>query len=183
MVKTHIFIATSTDGFIAKEDGSVDWLNEQQGKFPEGEDGGFAAFMASVDCIVMGRKTFEQVVSFGEAVYPYGETPIFVLSRGAVVIPAHLEKKVSQLAGEPQAILATLEERGLKEAYIDGGSTIQCFLDAGLVSSAVVTEVPVILGTGIPLFKSDEQKAKLQLQGVKVFDFDSAFVQKTYALA
>jgi Dihydrofolate reductase len=114
--------------------------------------------------------------------YPYGETPVFVPSGGAVAIPAHLEKKVSPITGTPQEILTRLRERGLKDAYIDGGFTIQSFLDVGLVNSAIITEVLVNLGAGIPLCKSGTQKARLELQRTQVFEFDAAFVQKTYAV-
>ena len=79
-ITASVYIATSLDGFIARRDGSIDWLNEASAIVPEGEDCGFQEFMDTVDTLIMGRKTFEQVLSFGE--WSYGKTPVVVLSHG-----------------------------------------------------------------------------------------------------
>lgn len=179
-IRAHVFIATSEDGFIAKEDGDVEWLNEQQQKFPEGNDGGFGNFMKSVDSMIMGRKTFDQVLSFGPEMWPYGETAVFVLSRGTVVIPEHLKSTVSQMAGEPVEILSQLSKKGYRSAYVDGGNVIQDFLKAGLIHSAIITKVPVTLGSGIPLFRSESQKARLVLR--KEETIASGITQSTFSI-
>jgi len=85
-----VYIATSLDGFIAREDGDIDWLNAANEIVPEGEDCGFFAFMDSVDGLVMGRHTYEKVLSFGQ--WPYGEKPVIVLSRNEVKMPDSLPK-------------------------------------------------------------------------------------------
>jgi len=87
-MKTSVYVGASLDGFIARCDGSMDWLNEAQSLVPEGEDCGYKAFMASVDTLIMGRKTFEQVLTFGP--WHYGDTPVVVLSHNPVTIPSHL---------------------------------------------------------------------------------------------
>ena len=84
-IKVSVFIATSLDGFIARSDGSLDWLNEANTTIPDGEDWGFQAFMDSIDALIMGRKTYEQVLSFGE--WPYGGAPVVVLSRNSITFP------------------------------------------------------------------------------------------------
>ncbi len=65
-IKAFVYIATSLDGFIASNDGGLDWLNEANATVPDGEDCGFHAFMDSVDALFIGRKTYEQVLSLGE---------------------------------------------------------------------------------------------------------------------
>ncbi|CAJ1395025.1 unnamed protein product [Effrenium voratum] len=123
-----VFIATSLDGFIAKTDGSVDWLNEFSATLPEGEDGGFGEFMASVDGLVMGRKTFESVRDMEGVPWPYGDTPVWVLTRSGVEVPERLKGKVRTTCGTPQEILEQLAKSGCKEVYVDGGETIRDFL-------------------------------------------------------
>mmetsp|Transcript_8094 Transcript_8094/g.20170 ORF Transcript_8094/g.20170 Transcript_8094/m.20170 type:complete len:198 (-) Transcript_8094:264-857(-) len=180
-----VFIATSADGFIAKSDGAVDWLNEQNATVPEGEDLGFAAFMASVGALIMGRKTFETVRGFvveGTQPWPYGDTPVIVLSSkpAEVDVPASLAKKVRVMSGTPAEVLASVAtDTGAKDAYVDGGTTIRAFLAAGLVGRVIITTVPVTLGSGIPLFDSEEQRAMLEQDG-PAKKFENGFVQTTY---
>ena len=83
-MKVSVYIATSRDGFIAGNDGALDWLNEANASVPDGEDCGFHVFMDSVEVLIMGRKTYELVLSFGE--WPYGRTPVVVLSRNSISI-------------------------------------------------------------------------------------------------
>ncbi|XP_022084415.1 uncharacterized protein LOC110975871 [Acanthaster planci] len=186
-----VFIATSADGFIAKLDGSVDWLNEanesmSQGT-PEGQDADshFKSFLQSVDAIVMGRKTFESVLTLcTEQTWPYGNTPMVVLTSNAgsvserVQIPEYLKGKVTLEKGSPSEVLALLAARhGARDAYIDGGVTIRAFLEAGMIDRAIVTTVPVTLGEGLPLF---DAKHKALLQEIMVKKFGNGCVQTTY---
>ena len=99
-MKASVYIGTSLDGFIARRDGSIDWLNEAQGLVPEGEDCGYHAFMDSVDTLIMGRKTFEQVITFGP--WHYGDTPVVVLSHNPVTIPPELPDIVSCSSESPR---------------------------------------------------------------------------------
>ena len=97
-IKVSVYIATSLDGFIARSDGGLDWLNEANATVPDGEDCGFQTFMDSVDALIMGRKTYEQVLSFGE--WPYGRTPVVVLSRNSISFPSSVRDTVTH-SSEP----------------------------------------------------------------------------------
>ena len=175
--RAAVFIACSLDGFIARPDGDIGWLNEASAGLPEGEDCGYGAFMADVDAIVMGRKTFEQVLSF-EGAWPYGSTPLVVLSRRPLEIPERLAGSVSQDAGAPEAIAARLAARGARKLYVDGGRTVQAFLAAGPVDEITVTLIPVLLGAGIPLFGPLERDLGLTLVSSRAYEV--GFVQLVY---
>ena len=175
--RAAVFIASSLDGFIARPDGDIGWLNAAGAGLPEGEDCGYGAFMANVDAIVMGRKTFEQVLGF-EGEWPYGQRPVVVLSSRPLEIPERLKGSVSQDAGEPEAIAARVEARGARKLYVDGGRTLQAFLAAGLVDEITLTLIPVLLGAGIPLFGPLERDLALTLVSSRAYDF--GFVQLVY---
>ena len=174
--KTSVFIATSLDGFISRPDGSIDWLNEKSAAVPAGEDAGYGQFMAGIDALVMGRSTFEQVLSFGQ--WPYGEKRMVVLSRKGVKIPEHLAPTVSTSPGPPERLLADLAAEGVRHIYVDGGRTIQSFLRAGLIDELTITVIPVLLGEGRPLFGPLEADADLELIRSTVYSF--GFVQHTW---
>lgn len=143
----YVYIATSLDGFIATSDGGVDWLSEIPN--PENDDFGFAEFMSGIDALVMGRKTFEKVLTFDS--WPY-DKPVYVLSRSRVNIPKELENKVETITGNPKKVVDQLKELGHQNLYIDGGTTIQGFLEEDLIDEMIITRIPVLLGDGIPLF-------------------------------
>jgi dihydrofolate reductase len=155
-IKGSVFIATTIDGFIARPDGAVDFLNAYH--VPEehsGNDGdmGFSDFLSTVDVIVMGRKSFEMVASFGSDLWAYGDTPVVVCTRqDSVDIPHYCCETVSCSRLRPGELMGYLESKGHRHAYIDGGITIQRFLEADLIEEMTLTRVPVILGSGIPLF-------------------------------
>lgn len=167
-----VFIATSLDGFIARSDGGLDWL-------PTGgeEDYGFHGFLASVDAIIMGRKTFETVLSFGGA-WPYGAKPVVVLSSRPREIPEIRGAVLERMSGDPREIAERLDDRGLHHVYVDGGDTVRRFLDAGLVARMTITTVPVILGEGIPLFGALAKETKLRHAGT--IAYASGLVRSTY---
>ncbi len=143
-----VFIATSLDGFIADDNGSVDFLY----KYPEqpGEDMGYYAFMDSVDALVMGRKTFETVLSFGVD-WPYSK-PVFVWTTEMKSVPSNLAGKVHLISGNPSQIIQQLNLLNYINLYIDGGKTIQSFLEQDLIDELTITTIPVLLGSGISLF-------------------------------
>lgn len=145
----RVFIATSLDGYIARSDGAIDWLEEANRRVPAGEDCGYAAFMAQTDALVMGRATFETVRGFTP--WPY-DKPVVMMSRQVQTIPAPLHDKVHATTDTPQQVVAGLAARGLTRLYIDGGQLIQSFLRAGLIDEITITTVPVLLGSGRPLF-------------------------------
>ena len=177
-IKVSVYIATSLDGFIARSNGGLDWLDEANAMVSEGEDCGFAAFMNSVDTLLMGRKTFEKVLSFGEC--PYGDTPVIVLSRNQISFPDHLPSIVSHSSERPADLLNRLAGKGVQHVYVDGGLTIQGFLSEGLVDEITVTAIPALLGDGIPLFGAVE--SDIHLTHVRTTAFDFGFVQTTYSV-
>ena len=143
-MKASVFVGTSVDGFIARLNGELDFLPAGGG-----EPHGYDEFMATVDALVIGRNTFETVLGF--ETWPYGQKPVFVLSTRALPPLPH-GAVAERMAGEPADILSQLEARGIRHVYVDGGITIQRFLRAGLIQSLTITRVPVLIGSGIPLF-------------------------------
>lgn len=148
-MKVSVYIATSIDGFIARSDGDVAWLHSIDNT-DENEDYGYEKFMSSVDVLIMGRNTFEKVLTFGK--WPYKNKRIVVISSRTVEIPINLAKFVEASSSEPFKLLANLERQGVKHVYVDGGKTIQGFLYAGLVDELIITKIPRLIGSGIPLF-------------------------------
>ncbi|MEO5815984.1 MAG: dihydrofolate reductase family protein [Gemmatimonadaceae bacterium] len=167
-----VFIATSVDGFIAREDGALDWLPEHS------ESHGYDEFMATIDAIVMGRKTFETVLGFGA--WPFDKVRVIVLSSRASELVAPEGAMCEMMCGTPREIVERLAERGMKHLYIDGGVTIQRFLEAGLIQRAIITRIPILLGDGIPLFGSLSRDVRLE--HVATRSYPSGLVQSEYAI-
>jgi len=133
------------DGFIARLDGTFDFLGGD-----DVEPHGYEEFFATVDAVVMGRNTFEVVAGFGS--WPYQQKRVVVLSSRPVDLSPGRGAKLEQMSGEPADIVAKLAATGAHHLYVDGGITVQRFLNAGLVDRITVTRVPVLIGSGIPLF-------------------------------
>src|SRR6266436_1687109 len=148
-----VFIGASVDGFIARTNGDFDFLPEGGG-----ETHGYDEFMASDDALVIGRHTFEKVLTFDA--WPYGDKRVVVSSR-ALDLSAVVGGVVEQMAGSPAEIVSQLAASGAHHLYVDGGITIQRFLRAGLIQRLIITRVPVIIGDGIPLFGSLPHDVKL----------------------
>ncbi|KJY82987.1 diacylglycerol kinase [Vibrio galatheae] len=145
-----VFIATSLDGFIADKQGKLDWLATVPN--PDNIDTGFFALLERVDAIVMGRNTLDAVMSF-DCEWPYTK-PVFVLSNTMTAVPQGYQDKVILFKGELKNLVAELNNQGFKELYIDGGVTIQNFLNEDLIDEMVITRFPILLGGGAPLFGS-----------------------------
>ncbi|BDB20466.1 dihydrofolate reductase [Pseudomonas sp. CYM-20-01] len=175
-IKCSVFIAASVDGFIARPDGDIDWLHRPEYETAKLNGVTYESFIATVDALVMGRKTLEKVLSFAE--WPYEGTPVIALFHQPLQIPAHLEGKVEVMAGDVTSLVATLAERGMKHLYIDGGQTIQAFLEAGLMNELIITRIPVLLGQGIPLFSQIGRE--LELRHIGTHESDNGFVQSRY---
>ena len=173
-MKCSVFLATSMDGYIASEDGSIHWLDEANAGLPDGEDCGFAEFLDSVDYLIMGRKTFEQVVSFGD--WPYGEINVIVLTSKPNIIPSSIPKTVSQSSEDIQSLYEQIKNKGAHKLYVDGGTTVNSFLKAGLVDDITLTQVPVFIGNGISLFT--DGLLKLKLMASRSWNF--GFVQNEF---
>ncbi|HET6989087.1 MAG TPA: dihydrofolate reductase family protein [Kribbella sp.] len=138
-----VFIATSLDGYIARPDGSIDWLTERG---EQAGDTGYDEFMASIDTVVLGRNTFEQVLTFD--FWPYDGKQVEVLS--TTLAPDTDERVIVHRTLD--GLVETLNDRGARRVYADGGAVIQTFLRAGLLNELTITTAPVLLGAGIPLF-------------------------------
>ena len=172
-MKASVFVGTSVDGFIARSDGALDFLPPGGG-----EPHGYEEFMATVDALVVGRKTYETVLAFD--VWPYGKKPTFVLSTHSL-LPAPAAAVVERLSGSPADIVSQLSARGIQHIYVDGGVTIQGFLRAGLIQRLVVTRVPVLIGSGIPLFGPTTRD--IALKHIATRQYASGLVQSEYEIA
>jgi dihydrofolate reductase len=175
-MKTTVYIATSLDGFIARENGDLDWLPGIEDPDSGSEDYGYQAFMDSVDVLVMGRNTYEIVRAFDP--WPYGDKRVIVLSRSLTEISDKLPPTVELRASSPAELVDELQEKGFQHAYIDGGKTIQSFLNAGLIQQLIITRIPVLIGTGIPLFGPLAQD--VALQHVETQSYANGLVQSRY---
>lgn len=147
-MSNKIYIAVSLDGYIADKNGSVDWLS----MIPTVEEtqNDFVDFMNGIDCLVMGRNTFETVKSFGGE-WPYSKK-VFVLSNSMESIPNGYEDKIELIKGLPSEIVQSLHTKGYENLYIDGGKTIQSFLNEDLIDEMIISTIPVLLGGGKSLF-------------------------------
>ncbi|TFC52133.1 dihydrofolate reductase family protein [Cryobacterium shii] len=174
----HVFIATSVDGFIARSNGDINWLTDTPGETP-GDD----EFFASVDHLLMGRATYEKVLSFDR--WPYGSTPVLVLS--STLMPA------TQAATDGQSIrvvrtlaeaVSVLNEAGAARVYLDGGKVVRACLAADLVDDLVITRIPVLLGDGIPLFGAlpGALPADIRLQTLSAGQISGGMIQERYSV-
>jgi dihydrofolate reductase len=146
--QNKVFIATSLDGYIADKNGGIDWLHSIPN--PDNADMGYAAFIAQIDALVMGRKTFETLCGF-DIDWPYAK-PVFVLSNTMTRVAEEYEGKAELVNGDLKTILEKIHSKGHYNLYIDGGTTIQNFLKADLIDEMTITTIPCLLGGGIPLF-------------------------------
>ena len=182
-LKGHVFIATSVDGYIATRNGNIDWLTSQP--TIDGEDFGFADFLKTMDVMIMGRNTFNVVVGFGKEAWAYADLPVVVWTRNMdnVPRPAWLPSSVSiQSASSPKELLEQLLKvnEGYKRAYIDGGKTVQSFLNAGLIDEMTITKIPLVLGDGIPLFSPSDEGKQQPLAHLSTKAYPNGFVVSKY---
>jgi dihydrofolate reductase len=174
--KCSAFIASSLDGYIARTDGNMDWL---RGAAENGGDYGYQAFFRSIDCIVIGRKTYEKVLSFGE--WPYNGKKVVVLTTTPKAVPEIPALNVEAMSSAPSDVLERLKGTGCTHAYIDGGKTVQAFLRDGLIDEITITTVPIILGDGVRLF--GKVKNDITLRHLETRTYTNGFVQTRYARA
>ncbi|CAN5287767.1 hypothetical protein BH23BAC3_BH23BAC3_27070 [soil metagenome] len=177
-IKCSVFVAASLDGFIARKDGDVSWLESRDIKSEKLPGLRYDEFISSVDGIVLGRNTFEKVLTFG--FWPYKGIPVTVLSSRELSFPGELQDKVNRKNGPPEMVVAQLLKEGRKHLYIDGGITIQRFLESGLIDEITITTIPVLLGDGIPLFGPTAKESKLRL--IDINSSDNGVIQTRYSL-
>ncbi|TDD96688.1 dihydrofolate reductase family protein [Actinomadura rubrisoli] len=166
-----VFIATSLDGYIARADGDIGWLTsrgEQAG------DTGYDAFAAGIDTLVMGRGSYEKVLTFGG--WPYEGKRVAVLSTR---LPEDADPRIT-VHRDLDALVKDLADRGARRVYADGGQVVQAFLRAGLLDELTITTVPVLLGGGLPLFGALDRDIDLVHRSTRVLG--AGLVQSTYTV-
>jgi len=173
-MRLSVFCGVSVDGFLARPDDTFDFLLTG-----EKEPHGFKEFLDSVDVVVIGRRTFEVVLKLGHLAL-YGSKLLVVLSTHPLGSSLRKNAIIEQMSGEPTEIVRQLDERGFKHAYLDGGVTIQRFLAAGCIDRLVITRVPVLIGTGIPLF--GPVPGDIPLRHVATHSYPGGLVQSEYAV-
>jgi dihydrofolate reductase len=174
-----VFVGVSLDGFIARPNGDLDWLiGEGAG---DSAEYGYNEFIAGMDAIVMGRKTFEKAVTFDK--WYYGKMRVVVLSS------RYLDLSIAQarggivevMAGSPTEIVSNLAASGAYHLYVDGGITIQQFLRAGLIHRLIISRLPVLIGEGISLFGSLPRD--IRLNHIATRTYPGGMVQSEYHIA
>lgn len=170
-MRASAFVGTSVDGFIARPNGDLDFLPAGGG-----EPHGYTEFMATVDALVIGRKTFETVLAFPE--WPYGDKRVIVLSSRPLDFSKVRAGVVEQMSGSPAEICSKLAARGIQHIYVDGGITIQKFLRARQIQRLTITRVPVLIGQGIPLFGTLTEDIRLRHIATK--HYPSGLVKTEY---
>ncbi len=167
-----LYIATSLDGYIAKEDDSLEWLFNVEG---EG-DNGYETFYNTVDTIIMGRKTYEQILHLEEGNFPYKNKKCYVFSRSNTPSNENVEFVNEDVK---QFINRLKNEEGLDIWLVGGGELLTTFIDNRLVDEMIITIAPTIIGKGIPLFKNLENKIEYSLKEITRFN---QFAQLHYCL-
>jgi dihydrofolate reductase len=173
--RIKLYIACSLDGYIARKDGSIDWLTKYENS-PE-TDYGYSEFYASIGTALMGRKTYEQVLGFGD--WPYAEKKTYVFTRKNE--PLRREKNVEFVSGDIGEFARRLKENTDEDIWLVGGSQlIKSFLEEDHVQDMIVFIVPIILGSGIPLF--DRIGKEIRLKMISMERYENGIVRLDYDL-
>jgi dihydrofolate reductase len=161
--KVVLYISMSLDGYIATKDNSLEFLSMVE---QEGEDYGYNDFVKSVDAVIIGRKTYEKVISMGYE-YPHTDKDVYILTRTAKPSIGNFKfysKDLSQLVN-------VLKSQPGKNIYCDGGAEIaNVLIKNNLVDEFIISVIPILLGDGIKLFKDGRPELKLELVSTKQFD-------------
>lgn len=170
----YVFMATSLDGFVARQDNTLDWLMKYG---VDESDTSFATFTENMDVLVMGSGTFKTVIGFDQ--WPY-TMPTFVMSRTLTQddVPESLQAKVTINALDPTELMQFLFQQGFENVYVDGGKLVQSFLGDGLISEITLTQIPILIGKGKRLFGETEKDIDMELISSKSMKF--GFLQNHY---
>jgi len=174
-MKVSVYIATSLDGYIARPNGDINWLMEADNSGGK-EDYGYKEYSDTVDCMVMGRNSMEMVMSFPE--WPYKGKRVVVLSNTLKETPSQLKNKVELYSGSLVKLVTKLKDDGCKRIYVDGGKTIQSFINENLITDITITKIPILLGEGLSLFGNT--KHDIKLKHIETKSYPSGFVKSTY---
>ena len=168
--KIVLFIAISLDGYIARTDGDISWLDEVQG---EG-DNGYSEFIGSVDTVVMGKKTYDHVLVLTNNQYPYEGKTSYVFTRKET----STNSDIHFTNEDPVSLAGKLKSQQGKDIWLVGGAgLLDSFMKKKLVDEYIITTAPIILGDGIPLFKTNNPEIRLKLKSTRQF---GEFVQNHY---
>lgn len=144
-MKVTYYVASSLDGYIAREDGDVSWLETLDISM---EDTGYNEFYSTVDALVMGRKTYEMIVSFGA--WPYGDKPVWICSSNSITAIEGCNLKVGR---KPKEVYSAAKEMNIKHLWlVGGGSLASSFLETNVLTNISLSLMPILLGSGIKLF-------------------------------
>ena len=157
MAKIQVYIATSLDGFIASKDGSVDWL-------PHVVESGYDVFYKSIDTVIMGKTTYDQILTFGK--YPYKDKKSFVFSRTG----EKKDENTEFVSDVDKFVIDGFPGAGTNIWLVGGAKIITSFLKQRAVDEIILTKVPIILSDGIPLFQNLEDETKLELIKIQKYD-------------
>lgn len=172
-MKITYYVASSLDGFIAKENGDVSWLDEFDISM---EDTGYDEFYSTVDALVIGRKTYEIIVSFGQ--WPYGDKPVWVCSTNKIT---PIEGCNLQAGRTPEETCEAAHKMNIKHLWLVGGGNLtSSFLENNLLTSLYLTIMPIILGSGIKLFGDLTSPVKTVNERLK--QHDSGMIQLEYTI-
>jgi dihydrofolate reductase len=165
MRKLSLFIATSLDGYIAKPNDDLSFLKMVE---KEGEDYGYTDFTATVDTIIIGRKTYDYVVrEIGTSHYDNGERDVYVITR----MPRPDTGKVKFYTGDLKELVLKLKSEDGKNIYCDGGAeVINELLKNDLIDELIISVIPVLLGNGTSLFKDGRPEQRLEFMSAKTFE-------------
>jgi dihydrofolate reductase len=151
VTKVLVYIASSLDGYIARENGKIDWL-------PTNTDSGYDEFYKSIDTVIMGKKTYDQILTFGE--YPYKEKKSFVFSRDNSLT----KDENVEFASNVEEFTRKFISSSKGNIWLVGGSELfSAFLQHKLVNEIILSVIPIVLGKGISLFQNINQEIKLEL--------------------
>ena len=171
-MKITYYVAASLDGFIARANGSVDWLEQIN---QSGDDYGYADYYNSVDALVMGRVTYEQVLGSGD--WPYPDKPTFILTSHSLATDHNDVKLVATI----NQLIDKLNQSEYNHIWlVGGGKTASTFLQAGILDELIVSYIPIALGSGIPLFSAPAVEAEIEIIGSD--DHPGGVVQITYRI-
>lgn len=166
-----VFIAASLDGYIADENDSIAFLDSMSA--PEGEDCGFADFISNIDAIIMGRKTYQVTLQITKGEWPHQGKRVIVLSQTLETVHSQAEL----YRGGLEELMAKLQKEGVSRCWVDGGSVITAFLKQGLIDNFTLSIIPLILGSGIPLFSAIQKQLPLRLVASRSYPFGLVQIQ------
>ncbi len=168
-MKTVGYIATSLDGYIARDNHALDWLESPEWEDPDGSDYGFQDFLSSIDAILIGKNTFLKVAEIG--VWVYRDIPFCVVSKTLKneEIPENLKEKVTVISGSPQELMDMLNDKKYSRVYVDGGKLLQSFIESNHLNELIITRIPILLGGGISLFGALPTDRKVKHVDTKCF--------------